>query len=100
MTPPEYSEPELKPLKTRGEIWEGMAFTFCKAATILLIVTALQLGRFALPVVAGMAAILFLAAHLSGQRTSRCILGKPLFIAAFWGAVSCVSLWFLLRPVQ
>jgi hypothetical protein len=96
-TQPEYSQPEAKPPKTRGEVWEGVAFSWCKAATILLLITALQLGKFALPVISGVTAILFVATYFAGQKTSRCILKKPLWIAAFWGAISVLSLWILLR---
>lgn len=79
------------PAKTRGEKYEGIAFTFCKAATILLL--TLPLRRFALPVVALFAAGFFVLAHFNGQHTSRCILRKPLWIAAFWSGVALVSLW-------
>lgn len=72
--------------KTPGEKLEGVAFTFCKAATICLIA-----GRFALPVAATLAAALFLAAFLKGQRESRCILRVPLLIAGFW--VFIVGIW-------
>jgi len=75
------------PPRTRGEIYEGLAFTFCKTATICLLAQ-----RFALPVAAGLAAVFFVLAHVQGKRESRCILRVPLLIAALWGAV-CVG-WF------
>ena len=93
------SEPEKNPLKTRSEVWEGVAFSWCKAATLVLLITMLQLGRFALPILAGGTAAFYIVAHFAGQKTSRCILQKPLIIAAFWGVISCFSLWMLLRPV-
>lgn len=95
MTQPEYSQPASK---TPGEKWEGVAFSWCKAATLVLLITALQLGKFALPILAGGTAVFYLVAHFAGQKTSRCILQKPLIIAAFWGAVGGLSLWLLLRP--
>lgn len=85
------------PAKTRGEVWEGVAFSWCKAATLVALITALQLGRFALPILAGGTALFYIVAHCAGQRSSRCILGKPLVIAAFWGTIGCFSLWVLLR---
>ena len=84
-------------VKTKGERYEAVAFQFCKAATILLL--TLPLRQFALPVVAAIAAVLYLLAHAHGQRGTRCILGKPLVVAAFWGAISISWLVFLLRPL-
>jgi hypothetical protein len=80
--------------KTRGDIYEGIAFNFCKIATVLLLLEILRLGRWALPITAGLAAVLFLLAHLYGTRTSRCILKKPLLIAAFWAVVVIAWLWW------
>ena len=78
--------------KTRGEAYEGIAFNFCKAATIILIAQ-----RFALPVAAGAAAVFYLLAHVHGKRDTRCVLRIPLLIAAFWGSISVISLWLILR---
>jgi hypothetical protein len=97
MTETESTKPG--PTKTKGEKWEGVAFSWCKASTLVLLITMLQLGRFALPILAGGTAVFYIVAHFAGQQDSRCILKKPLIIAAFWGAISCFSLWILLRPV-
>jgi hypothetical protein len=81
----------------RGEEYEKLAFNFCKAATIMLL--AAPLRQFALPVVTTIAASLYLLAYFNGQRGTRCILGKPLVVAGFWGAVSLAA-WFLtLQPL-
>lgn len=85
-------EPTPPPPKTRGQIFEGIAFTFCKAATIILLT-----GKFALPAAAGAAAVFFILADLNGQRDTRCLLMKPKLIAALWGTVALVSLWWKLR---
>lgn len=85
---------EPAPAKTRGEVYEGIAFTFCKAATIILLTQ-----KFALPVAAGLAAIFYVLAEIHGKKDTRCILKEPLLIATFWGAISLVSLFFLLRPM-
>ncbi len=87
---------ETKPV-SKGEDYEKLAFTFCKAATIMLL--AAPLRQFALPVVTGIAACLYLLAYLNGQRGTRCILGKPLVVAGFWGAVSLVAWFVALRPL-
>ena len=80
--------------KTPGEVYEGIAFTFCKAATLILLT-----GRFALPVAAGATAIFYLLAHRAGKNDTRCILKKPLLIAAFWAIVSVTSLFLILCPL-
>lgn len=96
MTQTEYSQSTNPPPKTRAEKCECIAFTFCRAATILLVIHMLQLSRFALPIVAGVTTLLYIAAYIAGQKSSRCILGKPIIIATFWGVVSLLSLYFLL----
>lgn len=80
-----------KPAKTRGQVFEGLAFTFCKAATIIALT-----GKFALPAAAGAAAVFFLLADINGQKETRCFLMKPRLIAALWGVVAVVSLWWKL----
>jgi hypothetical protein len=80
--------------KTRGEVYESIAFTFCKAATIILFT-----GPFALPVASGAAAIFYILAYRAGKNDTRCILKKPLLIAAFWGCISIISLAVILRPL-
>lgn len=72
--------------KTTGEKLEGIAFQFCKIATVAFIA-----GRFTLPIASSLAAALYLAAHLKGKHDTRCILRYPLLIAAFWGTVSVVA---------
>ncbi len=79
----------------KGAELEKTAFNFCKAATLMLL--TLPLGHFALPFVAAVASALFLASHFLGQKTTRCILQKPLYVGAFWGAVAIVSLLWVLK---
>jgi len=79
--------------KTKGQTFEGIAFTFCKAATLILI-----LQKFALPVVSGAAAVFYLIAFWHGQKESRCILKYSLLIATFWGAVAIVSGYRIFAP--
>ena len=82
------------PTKTKGEIYEGIAFTFCKAATIILLTQ-----KFALPVAAGAAAVFYVLADRYGKKDTRCILKVPLLIAAFWGVICLASLYATLRPM-
>jgi hypothetical protein len=77
--------------KSKGELFEGIAFAFCRAATIILIA-----GKWALPVAAGATAIFYLLAIGHGQKETRCVLRAPLLIALFWGAVCGISLYRML----
>lgn len=85
-------ETPTAPAKTRGEVYEGIAFTFCKAATLILLTQ-----KFALPVAAGAAALFYVLAQIHGKNDTRCILKEPILIAIFWGTVSLVSLFFQVR---
>ena len=78
------SEPE----RSLGEQYEAAAFTFCKAGTLMLL-----LGNWALPVTAFMAALLYIQAHRSGCRVSRCVLKYPLLIGFFWSVVLVLTLY-------
>ncbi len=84
-----------RPAKPRGETYEGLAFTFCKAAVIILLTQ-----RFALAVAAGAAAVFYLLAYRHGQRTTRCVGQAPLAIAGFWSVVSVISLYVTLRSLM
>jgi len=86
---------EVPKTKTPGEIYEGIAFTFCKAATIILLT-----GRLALPVAAGAAAVFYVLAYRAGKDDTRCILKRPLLIATLWGAVSVASLYLIFHPLR
>jgi len=79
-------------VKTRGEVFEGIAFQFCKVATVALVA-----GRFVLPVAAGLCSVFFLLAYFSGKRDTRCILKHPLLIALLYGGVAVASIWWILR---
>lgn len=82
-----------RPIKTEGQVYEGIAFTFCKCATV-----ALVCGRFALPVAAFCTTAFFLLAYWKGERQTRCFLGPPLVVATFWLVVGTGSLVFILNP--
>jgi hypothetical protein len=79
--------------RTKGERYESLGFAFCRTATVILLAQ-----KFALPVAAGAAAILYLLAYVNGQRDTRCILRRPLLIAAFWGVVCLLASYPLARP--
>lgn len=85
---------EAAPARTKGEIYEGIAFTFCRAATIILITQ-----KFALPVSAGLAALFYVLAMAHGKKDTRCILRVPLLIAVFWGAISLASFYVIISSM-
>jgi hypothetical protein len=87
---------ETPSAKSTGEKWEGIAFTFCKAATIVLLITLLRGARFMLPIIAGATSLLYLVAYFSGKKKTRCIISHPLLVAAFWAFISGFSLWIIL----
>ncbi|AIE87750.1 hypothetical protein [Fimbriimonas ginsengisoli] len=78
--------------KTKGEVYEGIAFQFCKIATVSLIAQ-----RFTLPVAAGCCALFYVLAMVHGKRDTRCVLRYPPLLVLLWGAVASVSLWLILR---
>lgn len=77
---------------TRGAVLEGVAFQFCKVATVALIA-----GRWTLPISSGLCAALFLAAYLNGKRDTRCRLRSPLLASAVYAVVCVGSLWWTFR---
>lgn len=83
----------LEPVKSKGEIYEGIAFQFCKVATV-----ALLAGRFVLPVASGLCAIFYVMAVVKGKKDTRCVLRHPLLIAALWGFVCVASTLLIARP--
>lgn len=86
-------EPAASPGKrTQGEKLEGIAFTFCKVATV-----ALLAQRFTLPIAAGLSAIFYTAAFIKGKQDTRCWLKVPLLIAGFW---VCVTATWILANVD
>ena len=78
--------------KTRGEILEGIAFQFCKVATVALIA-----GRFVLPVASGLCAVFYVLAYANGKRDTRCVLRHPILIAGLYALVCAGSIWWMLR---
>lgn len=73
----------------RGAKFEGIAFSFCKAATV-----ALVFQKFALPAAAILCGVFFLLAMGFGKNDTRCVLKYPLFIAGFWFVVAAI--WLVL----
>ncbi|MGD9683859.1 MAG: hypothetical protein AB7W16_22050 [Candidatus Obscuribacterales bacterium] len=77
-----------------GEKFEGLAFTFCKAATIILLTQ-----KYALPVAAGLAAVFYMLAYASGKKDTRCFMVWPPLIAGIWATVAAVSTYLIINPL-
>ena len=79
--------------KSPAEKLEGIAFQFCKIATVSLIA-----GRYTLPVAAILCAVLYVVAYAKGKRDSRCVLRFPLLIAGVWSFVAAAWIAFAVSP--
>ena len=81
--------------QTSGRKYEGWAFTFCKAAFLVLL-----FQRYALLALSGLAALFYVLASLKGVKEWHCW-AKPPWVTLFWGAVFAEQLWALLthRPL-
>ena len=84
---------QVETTKSSADQLEGIAFQFCKVATV-----ALLCGRFTLPVAALLCAVLYVVAFVKGKRDSRCVLRYPLLIAGFWGLIAAVWIAFAVNP--
>jgi hypothetical protein len=78
--------------RARGEIFEGIAFQFCKVATV-----ALLAGRWTLPVASLACAVFFVAAYTGGKKDTRCLLRHPLLAAAVFAVVGSIAVWWNLK---
>ena len=73
----------------QGRRYEGWAFTFCKAAFLVLL-----FGRYALLALSGLATLFYLLAALKGVKDWRCW-AKPPWVTLFWAAVCAEQVWAL-----
>ncbi len=73
----------------RGQRYEGWAFTFCKAAFLVLI-----FERYALLALSALATVFYLLASSQGVKQWRCW-AKPPWVTLFWGAVCAWQVWAL-----
>lgn len=84
------------PARTPGQIYEGIAFTLCKAATLALFIQLVAGPKYILPVVALGSCVYYALALSKGQRDTRCILRLPWLIILFWGGIGIFSLYLTL----
>ncbi len=76
----------------QGQRYEGYAFTFCKAAFLVLI-----FQRYALLALSGLAAVFYLLAAWKGVTQWRCW-AKPPYVTLFWLAVFAWQMWATFWP--
>lgn len=74
----------------RGREFEGYAFTFCKAAFLVLI-----FQRYALFAISGLATLFYILAASLGVKQWRCW-AKPPWVTIFWAGVCAWQAWALL----
>ncbi len=79
-----------EPILERGYRYEGYAFTFCKAAFLVLI-----FRQYSLLALSGLATLYYLLAVASGVKRYRCW-AKPPWVIVFWGIVFAEEVWRLL----
>ena len=75
----------------QGEMFEGWAFTFCKAAFLVLI-----FQKFSLLALSGLATLFYILAAARGVKVWKCW-AKPPYVTMFWGSVFIWSLYFLVK---
>lgn len=70
-----------------GRRYEGYAFTFCKAAFLVLL-----FQRYALLALSGLSVVFYFLAFMKGVREWRCWL-KPPWVVIVWLGVFCWQFW-------
>ena len=75
----------------QGRMYEGWAFTFCKAAFLVLI-----FGRFSLLALSGLATLFYVLASARGNTEWRCW-AKPPWVTIFWALVFGWQIWMLVH---
>lgn len=71
----------------QGQKFEGYAFTFCKAAFLVLI-----FQKYSLFALSGLATIFYILASARGVKEWHCW-AKPPYVTVFWGGVFVFEAW-------
>jgi hypothetical protein len=71
----------------QGRRYEGYAFTFCKAAFLVLI-----FRQYSLLALSGLATVFYLLAAARGVKQWHCWV-KPPWVTLFWGMIFCWEVW-------
>ena len=75
----------------QGKQYEGWAFTFCKAAFLVLI-----FGKYSLLALSGLATIFYVASAMKGNKEWRCW-AKPPWVTLFWAGIFVWQVVLLVR---
>jgi hypothetical protein len=84
-----------RPLLTRPQKYEKLAFTFCRLGTTGLIAWALGPPLFVL-IVAVVAIGLYLKSISLGVSWTKCLLRRPSLVVAFWAVVATADAYWLI----
>lgn len=71
----------------QGETFEGWAFTFCKAALLVLI-----FGRYSLLALSGLSVLFYVLAAVMGVKNYRCW-AKPPWVTIFWAVIFAAQVY-------
>lgn len=91
------SSAPVVPCKSRGDIYEGIAFTFCKAATASLFITLLLSQRFVVPALLLLTVTYYALTWYNGRKVSRCLMRFPWLIISVYGTLGLLSLALVLQ---
>jgi hypothetical protein len=75
----------------QGRLYEGWAFTFCKAAFLVLV-----LGRYSLLALSGLATLFYVLAAFKGVKDWHCW-AKPPWITVFWAVMFAEQVFAVYR---
>ncbi|MEZ5337129.1 MAG: hypothetical protein R3F46_02600 [bacterium] len=79
---------QLEAQRREAAKWEGIAFTFCKAATLVFLATLLAGPRYILTLIALGTVFCYVVMMWHGRMDTRCFAKYPPLICGFWGAVA------------
>ncbi len=68
--------------------WEGLAFTFCKAATLVFLATLVAGPKYIMSLVALGTVACYMVMMWHGRMDTRCFAKYPPLISGFWLAVA------------
>ena len=79
---------------SKGELYEGIAFTFCKASTLALFALLITGPEFIFSVIALGTSFWYIIAMLYGKNDTRCVGRKPIIIIIFWVLLGGIAAWW------
>jgi hypothetical protein len=77
--------------RREGAKWEGIAFTFCKAATLVFLATLIAGPKYIMSIIALGTVGCYMMMMGYGRMDTRCFAKSPPLICGFWLAVALGS---------